>query len=114
MKIHVPGCWRAAMVVVRAGSALLAQQPPSQAALTEASAKLQARDYAGAVKILEGVTAGEPANARAWRMFGMALQQNGEFDRALEAYNKFLALQPGAPVITYNVGTVYARKGDAD
>ena len=115
MKIHVPACWRAAMVVVLAGSALLdAQQAPSQAALTEASAKLQARDYAGAVKILEGVTASDPANARAWRMFGMALQQNGEFDRALGAYNAFLALQPGAPVITYNVGTVYARKGDAD
>ena len=47
-------------------------------------------------------------------MFGMALQQNKEFDRALEAYNTFLVLQPGAPVVTYNVGTVYARKGDAD
>lgn len=115
MTIDMRTVRRAVVVVMLAGGVGAgAQQPASQALINDAAAKLQAQDYAGAVKILEGVTASEPANARAWRMFGTALQQSRQLDRALVAYGKFLALQPGAPVVTYNVGTVYALKGDAD
>ena len=109
MKIRLLAC----LVVVLSVSLTAAAQQPSSQALAEASAKIQAQDFAAAVKILEGVTASEPANTRAWRMLGTALQQNKQLDRALEAYNKFLALQPVAPVIFYNIGTVYALKGDA-
>ena len=45
--------------------------------------RLQATDPAGAAKILEGVTAREPQNARAWRLLGSALQQAGQFDERL-------------------------------
>ena len=98
-------------VLALAGCVLSAGQQPS---LNGAAAKLRASDFAGAVKILEQITSSEPANARAWRMFGIALQQNKELDRALAAYQKFLTLQPDAPVGLYNIGTVYALKGDAD
>ncbi len=98
-------------VLVLAGCALSAAQQPS---LNDAAAKLRASDFAGAAKILAQITSSEPANARAWRMYGIALQQNKELDRALAAYQKFLTLQPAAPVVIYNIGTVYALKGDAD
>lgn len=91
-----------------------AQQPAAAPGLAEAQARMQARDPAGAAKILEGVTAREPGNVRAWRMFGVALQQSQQLDRALEAYRKVLAIQPDAPVVMYNIGCVYALKGDAD
>jgi hypothetical protein len=115
------GCWRAlAAVVILAvapcGMAPAFGQPQPAAAppgVQDAARLLAQKDPAGAATILEGVTAREPKNARAWRMFGIALQQSGELDRALEAYHKAIAIQPD-PVATYNIGTVYAKKKDAD
>ena len=75
--------------------------------------RIQAQDPAAAAKILEGVTSREPQNARAWRLLGVALQQSQQVDRAIEAYLKAIAIQPD-PAATYNIGTVYARKKDAD
>jgi hypothetical protein len=75
--------------------------------------RIQAKDPAAAAKILEGVTAREPKNGRAWRLLGVALQQSAQFDRAIEAYLKALALGPD-PTATYNIGTAYARKNEAD
>ncbi len=111
MTIDIRTCRYTMAVLALAGSALLAAQ---QATLKDAAAKLQASDFAGAAMVLEQVTKSEPANARAWRMFGIALQQNKELDRALAAYRKFLTLQPNAPVGLYNIGTAYALKADAD
>ena len=75
--------------------------------------RIQAEDPAGAANILQGVTAREPKNARAWRLLGTALQQSKEYDRAIEAYLKALALGPD-PTATYNIGTTYARKNDPE
>jgi hypothetical protein len=75
--------------------------------------RIQAQDPAAAAKILESVTSREPGNARAWRLLGVALQQSKQYDRAIEAYQKALAIQPD-PVATYNIGTAYARKNDPE
>ena len=47
-----------------------AAQPPTEATVAAATARLQAQDPAGAARILEAVTAREPGNARAWRVLG--------------------------------------------
>jgi len=75
--------------------------------------RVQQKDPAAAAKILEGVTEREPQNARAWRLLGAALQQSRQFDRAIDAYLKAIAIQPD-PIATYNIGTAYARKNDRD
>ena len=85
------------------------QQPPG---IPEAL-RIQAKDPAAAAKILEGVVEREPKNARAWRLLGVALQQSKQFDRAIDASMKALALGPD-PISTYNIGTAYARKNDPD
>jgi hypothetical protein len=104
-----------AFLAAFAAIGLRAQSPAlPQPGLSDAQARLQARDPAAAVRILEEVTTREPGNVRAWRMFGTALQQNHQLDRALEAYQKALSLEADAPVMLYNIGTVYALKGDAD
>jgi Flp pilus assembly protein TadD len=82
-----------------------AQQPPTVA---QATARLQAQDAAGAVKILDAVVAREPENVMAWRTLGVALTQTKEYDRALTALQKALELQPGTPIVFYNIGAVYA------
>ena len=86
-----------------------AQAPPG---IPEAM-RLQATDPAGAAKILEGVTMREPQNARAWRLLGGALQQAEQFDRAIEAYQKALALGPD-PTSTFNIGITHLRKKSVD
>jgi len=75
--------------------------------------RIQQKDPAAAAKILEGVTEREPRNATAWRLLGAAWQQAGEYDRAIDAYLKAIAIQPD-PAATYGIGTVYARRKDAD
>jgi hypothetical protein len=87
-------------------------QTPSPPGIPDAL-RIQAQDPAGAAKILEAVTTREPQNARAWRLLGVALQQSKQFDRAIEAYLKAIAIQPD-PTTTYNLGTAYARKNDPD
>lgn len=86
--------------------------PPAPPGIPEAM-RLQPTDPAAAAKILEGVTAREPQNARAWRLLGGALQQAEQFDRAIEAYQKARAIGPD-PTATYNIGVVYLHKKDLD
>jgi hypothetical protein len=99
----------AARVVLGAWVIQAAAAPPG---IPEAL-RIQAKDPAAAAKILEGVTAREPKNARAWRLLGVALHQSRQFDRAIEAYLKAIVLGPD-PTATYNIGAAYARKNDPD
>jgi len=92
----------------------LAAQPPAASQLQDAMTRLQSGDAAGAVTLLETITAREPENARAWRMFGTALQRTSALDRALTAYRKALALEPANPVTMYDIGCVYALKQDKE
>src|SRR6188768_3777799 len=89
-----------------------AEQSPQPPGIPEAL-QIQPKDPAAAAKILEGVTAREPGNARAWRLLGSARHQNKDYERAIEAYQKALAIQPD-PTATYNIGAAYARLKDAD
>jgi hypothetical protein len=89
-----------------------AAQPPTEPTVAAAAARMQAQDPAGAARILEAVTAREPANARAWRLLGTAYQRGKDVDRALAAYRLALELEPGAPQVLYSLGTAYALKQD--
>ena len=91
-----------------------AAQPPAEPTVAAAAARMQAQDPAGAARILEAVTAREPANARAWRLLGVAYQRAREIDKALAANRKALEIEPGAPQALYNMGTAYALKQDAN
>ena len=93
---------------------LLGVQTPPEPTLAAANARLQAQDPAGAAVMLETITAREPANARAWRLLGVAYQRGKRLDDAFAAYRKALDLEPDAPQVLYNLGTAYAVKGDAN
>jgi len=93
---------------------LLTVQSPAEPTLAAANARLQAQDPAGAARMLETITAREPANARAWRLLGVAYQRGKRLDEAFAAYRKALDLDPSAPQVLYNLGTAYAVKGDVN
>ena len=95
-------------------SLLTTAQPPAEpGTVAAAAARLQAQDPAGAARILESVTAREPANGRAWRLLGVAYQRGKQLDQALAAYRRALDVDPADPQTLYNVGTAYALQHDA-
>jgi len=75
-------------------------------------ARLQANDAAGAAKILEEVTQNEPRNGRAWRNLGLAQQMLKNTDRAIEAYQHALEVEPGVPTPMLPLAALYALKHD--
>src|SRR5215207_3601933 len=91
-----------------------AGQAQAPAGLPQAMARLNAGDPAGALKIAEEVVAREPANARAWRVVGLAARGTKDLDRSLAAFQKAVALDPANPTGLYNTGAIYALKGDKD
>jgi hypothetical protein len=97
------------LVVVLSSTARPQAQPPG---IAEAL-RVQQKDPAAAAAILDSVTAREPKNARAWRLVGSVRQALKQWDAAIVAYQKAIALGPD-PSSTYNIGVVYALKGDAD
>ena len=89
-----------------------ATQPAPPPGIPEAL-QVQPKDPGAAAKILEGVTAREPGNARAWRLLGAARHQHKDYERAIEAYQKALAIQAD-PTATYNLAASYARLKESD
>lgn len=102
-----------AAVAVDASSQRAAGQGGQTPSLPQAIAKLNQGDAAGAAPMLEAITAGDPKNARAWRALGTARDMLNNFDGAIAAYEKSLALEPNNGTALYNMGAAYARKNDA-
>ena len=101
-------------LLIAAGLSCLGQQAAPPPGLPQAMARLQAQDPAGALAIAEQVVAREPANARAWRVLGIAAKGTKDLDRAMAAFQKSIELEPANAVGLYNTGVIYALKGDRD
>ena len=99
------------LLMLLVAGTLIAQAPSPD--LQKAFGLLQS-DPAAAVKILEGLTGREPKNARAWRVLGAAQIRAKDYDKALEALQQSLQLEPDFPAALYNTGVAYALKGDRD
>jgi serine/threonine protein kinase/tetratricopeptide (TPR) repeat protein len=50
----------------------------------------------------------------AWRYAGLSSEQLGDYDQAIEAFNKALEIKKGSQLILGALGHVYAAKGDRD
>ena len=61
---------------------------------TQASAKVDATDYRGAMTILDKIIAKDPHNPDALNLMGFCDRKLGDTDEALEYYNKALAIRP--------------------
>ncbi len=63
----------------------------------EAIEGMRLADYAMAARILEKRLVEEPGDAQAWRFLGTARAELGDVEGALEAYDKYLAIDSKAP-----------------
>jgi Tfp pilus assembly protein PilF len=87
---------------------------PAEPTLTAGIARLQANDNEGAAKILEQVTIHEPNNGRAWRNLALVYQNLKDWDRAISANQHALDIESSVPTPLFNLGVLYAQKGDRD
>jgi hypothetical protein len=90
--------------------------PQPAPTIAAAQAALGAGNAAGAKAILEKVVEASPADVRAWNALGAVClgQQLKDYDCAIAALSKVLALQPGDPRALLSTGVAHAAKGDLD
>ncbi|HEY1491475.1 MAG TPA: FG-GAP-like repeat-containing protein, partial [Steroidobacteraceae bacterium] len=100
----------ALLLLLAAGASTAAAPPPS---LESALRTLQGGDAATAQTMLEALTRQDPKSAPAWRALGSAYQQLHQPRRAIEAYQRALALAPDSPQVFYSLGATYAGLHDA-
>jgi|SRR5689334_21150568 len=86
------------------------QSPADQAA--EASAAYDAKDWAKAASLYDALAQAHPETPRLWFRLGASLQELGQYDRALDVYQKALAAGAPALYVEYSIASVFAQKGD--
>ena len=86
----------------------------AEPSIEDAVARMQSKDFAGAAQILEAITTREPANGRAWRNLGLAYDRLKKPERAIQAYQQALKVQPSVPSPMYSIGISYAAMQDPE
>jgi len=104
------------VVVSSSSAAMFSTQngPPEE--VRKAQALVQAKDYDGAIKILEEflkAQAGQPRPG-AWNVLASAYRGKGDYDKALQAYAKAMTSPQYAPQSRYNSACLYALKDNKD
>jgi Tfp pilus assembly protein PilF len=67
---------------------------PADANYTRAKAMIEARDYAGAVPLLQQVVAKDAKNADAYNLLGFATRKSGNPNGSLQYYTQALTIDP--------------------
>lgn len=86
----------------------------STSAYAEAKAKIAAKDFAGALPLLDKITAEEPQNADAWNLRGFANRKLGNMDAAATSYSAALKINPGHLGALEYQGEMYLELGQTD
>ena len=73
----------------------------------QASAKVDAKDYRGAMPILDKIIAKDPRNPDALNLMGFCERKLGNTDEALEYYEKALAIKPSHVGANEYLGELY-------
>ncbi|MEP6569723.1 MAG: tetratricopeptide repeat protein [Acidobacteriota bacterium] len=89
------------------GPMVFAQTQPSPR-MVAANELLKAQHWAEAAKAYEEIVKDEPKNARAWYQLGVARFSLEQFELAIDAYQKNIAITNN-PNVMYNLACTYAR-----
>jgi cytochrome c-type biogenesis protein CcmH/NrfG len=81
--------------------------------LTSVRAKIQAKDYAGALVELRDL-AEDNQQADVYNLLGFTLRKTGDFKTSLSYYTKALELQPDHKAAREYLGELYIETGDMD
>jgi tetratricopeptide (TPR) repeat protein len=103
-----------AIVFIAAAVFITGCAPPGPRALLNGKKLLDRGDYAGAVEELKTAVSLLPANAQAWNYYGVALQDDGQPDNAVSAYNRALALDRDLTEAHFNLGCLWLEQNKPD
>lgn len=67
---------------------------PADADYTRAKALIEAKDYKGAMPLLQQVVAKDPKNADAYNLMGYATRKSGDPNGSLQYYNQAITIDP--------------------
>lgn len=84
---------------------------------TRAKAMIEARDYKGAMPLLQQVVAANPKDADAYTLMGYATRKSGDANGSLQYYTRALALDPKSLGAHEYIGEAYLqldRLGEAE
>jgi Flp pilus assembly protein TadD len=84
----------------------------SGASLADAQAKIDAKNYRGAIGILEKILSQQPKNADALNLMGYAERKLGNKDEALDYYTQALAVDPKHRGANEYLGELYLEMKD--
>jgi predicted Zn-dependent protease len=77
----------------------------------KAKAMIEAKDYKGALPLLQQVVAKNPKNADAYNLMGYATRKSGDANGALQFYNQALGIDPKHLGAHEYVGEAYLQLG---
>ncbi len=80
----------------------------------EAKKLVEAKNFAGAVPLLEQVVTADPKDADAHNLLGYSQRKSGNPEAALGNYQKALALQPDHRGANEYLGELYLEMGELD
>ena len=80
----------------------------------EAKAKIDAKDYAGALPLLDQITKSEPGNADAWNLRGFANRKLGHMNKAAQSYDMALKINPAHLGALEYQGEMFVQTGKMD
>ena len=98
--------------VLAAGSSSPSTQSRQPSQYDQAVRAVDAGAYARALRMLDSVVKAEPRNADAWNYIGFSQRKLEQYDKALAAYNKALAINPKHRGAREYLGELYLMTGD--
>ena len=98
--------------VLAAGSSSSSKKTKQASQYDQAVSAVNAGAYKRALRMLEGVVGTEPGNADAWNYIGFSHRNLKQYDKALAAYNKALAIDPKHRGAREYLGELYLMSGD--
>ena len=87
------------------------QTTPADPNYVSAKAMIEAKNYAGAMPLLQQVVAKDPKNADAYTLMGYATRKSGDPNGSLQYYNTALGIDPKHIGAHEYVGEAYLQLG---
>jgi tetratricopeptide (TPR) repeat protein len=88
-----------------------ASRPAGDPSFVRAKAMVEAKDYRGALPLLQQVVAKDPRNADAYNLMGYATRKSGDANGSLQYYNQALAIDPKHLGANEYIGEAYLMLG---